>query len=593
MQQYLQQIINDKSIETLFQPVLNIAKSEIIGYEALSRGPKDSPLYTPQRLFDTALQTGYLYELEILCRKLAVKQFAKLDLPGYLFLNVNPMVLTNLNYPQSPTLKMLEKSGLDQDRVIIEISENYPIDSPGLLKTTVDRYRNYGFDICIDNLGSGSVGLHQWTELRPDWIKIDRSLVKNCYRDIVKKEFLRTVIDLGKATNVNIVAQGIEEKSEFDQLIELGLTHAQGFLFARPEAFPVKAFPKLAEVAPHMSHISSVDGTLAQLVISTSTCNITAKAGQICKMLSSNQKIYCLPVLDGNKPVGMVMRHQLMEKFSDVYSHALFHSHGIAGFMEKNPLMLEDTTPLAQASLYITEQDDENFSRFFIVTHNGEYLGLASCRELLKRITASKIENARYANPLTLLPGNVPIDREIDYLLESKTPFQLAYVDIDHFKPFNDVFGYSKGDQMIILLSRVIRKCCGKADTFIGHIGGDDFIILFKNTNSQRILATILDEYSEQTLTFFGEAEIDNKGYTAINRNGEQTHFSLPSISIGVVTPDLYACTSHVEVSPMASEAKKQAKKLPGNQVFYCRRSHPFNVKLEDKEYDKAAPATA
>lgn len=581
MQELLHQIINEKGIETVFQPVFNVSEKRIIGYEALSRGPEGSPLYTPQRLFDTAIQCGYLYELEILCRKLAVKAFAKLRLPGYLFLNLNPMVLTNLNYPEGSTLRMLDKSGVDNQRVIIEISENYPIDSPGLLRTTLEKYRNYGFKVAIDNFGAGCYGLRQWSELKPDWIKIDRSFVENCFSDMVKKEFLRTIIELGKATNVNVIVQGVETLAEFDQLMALGMQNAQGFLLAKPEPYPHLGFPPNIQIKQPKQSVCGINGNIGQLVISTQTCDSKAKAGQVYKLFTAKPKLQCLPVLSDNKPVGVVMRHQFMEKFSDMYSHALFDGHSIDFFMEKEPLILDSETPLEQASVYITDRDDEDFSRYFMVTNNGEFIGLASCRELLRRITASKIENARYANPLTLLPGNVPIDREIDQLLEQQMPFQLAYIDIDHFKPFNDVFGYAKGDQLIILLSRIIMTQCKNTDTFIGHIGGDDFIVLFKNTPSEQICDNILTQFAHQSLQFFDDSDLANKGYTSINRNGEKTHYQLPSISIGVVTPDFNECCCHNDVSTMAGEAKKEAKKLPGNQVFYCRRSVPNYLSQE------------
>ncbi len=588
MHQLLHQIITEKKIQTVFQPIFNISERRIIGFEALSRGPQGSPLHTPQRLFDAAIQCGYLYELEILCRKLAVKTFAKLKLPGYLFLNLNPMVLTNLNYPEGSTLKMLDKAGIENDRVIIEISENYPIDSPGLLRTTIEKYRNYGFKVAIDNFGAGYYGLRQWSELRPDWIKIDRSFVENCFSDMVKREFLRTVIELGKATNVRVIVQGVESIAEFEQLIELGVGHVQGNLLAPPNAQPEQGFPSSLKVALKHQAPVGINGNVSGLVTQTPTCDSKAKAGQIYKLLSSKPKLQCLPVLEGSQVVGMVMRHQFMEKFSDIYSHALFDGHNISFFMDKNPLVLDSETSLDQASLYITERDDEDFSRYFIVTRNGDYIGLASCRELLRRITASKLEKARYANPLTLLPGNVPIDREIDFLLEKKIPFQLAYVDIDHFKPFNDVFGYAKGDQLIILLARIIQNCCKNAQTFVGHIGGDDFIVLFKNTPSEQICDNILVDFAEQSLAFFAEEDVKAKGYYATNRNGEQTHFHLPSISIGVVSPDVDVCQSHNDISTMATEAKKQAKKLPGNQVFYCRRANPYHMATTDIDEDNS-----
>ncbi|MFT4927774.1 MAG: diguanylate cyclase (GGDEF)-like protein [Phenylobacterium sp.] len=567
-----------QTIETLFQPIFDVENQQIVGFEALSRGPQGSPLYAPTALFEVANQFGVLYELDILCRQLAIQRFAEQQLPGLLFLNVNPMILANPKYPQGETLKLVEQHGLTNDQIVIEVSESFPIFSSGLLHQALEKYRNYDFKVAIDNLGSGYTGLKQWSDLRPQMVKIDRSFIADCHKDMVKREFLRTIFELGKSTNVKVIAQGVQSEQEFEQLLELGMVYAQGFFLASPKAQPashIDAYPALNIRKPERYQASYIGATIKQLVSSPVTCDVRSKAGIIYKMLVSNPKIQCIPVLENQRPVGLVCRHQLMERFSDTYGHALFDSHTIDYFMQTTPVILDQSTSLDQASLVLTQRNDENFSQYFIITDRQKYLGLASSRELLRRITEAKIENARYANPLTLLPGNVPIDREIDSLLASKQPFAVAYLDIDHFKPFNDVYGYGKGDLIIKLLADIVRAHCQSGHIFIGHIGGDDFIILFKNTPFKQICETIIVDFKRQTKQFFEPKDIDNRGYFACNRNGEKTLFPLVSLSIGVVSPDHQLCTSHHEVSLMASEAKKEAKKMVGDRVFYCRRSQP------------------
>jgi diguanylate cyclase (GGDEF)-like protein len=98
--------------------------------------------------------------------------------------------------------------------------------------------------------------------------------------------------------------------------------------------------------------------------------------------------------------------------------------------------------------------------------------------DLLRLISTLQMNAARYANPLTLLPGNTPICEQIDLLIQASASFVVCYLDLDHFKPFNDVYGFQKGDEVIQLTARLISKACGMFD-FVGHIGGDDFIVLF------------------------------------------------------------------------------------------------------------------
>ncbi len=581
MHTVIRDILTQQQITTVFQPIFDIKKQQVYGFEALSRGPQDAGLYNPEKMFEMASHCGYLYELDILCRQLAIRRFIEQDLPGLLFLNVNPLVLSNPKYPQSDSLKMVEQADLNPDRLVIEISEKSPIFSSILFPLALASLRNDGFKVSIDNLGSGYAGLKQWHDLQPDIVKIDRSLIEDCHQNIVKRELLRTIFTLGQATGVKVIAQGIQTAEEFEQLQTLGMRYAQGFFLAEPETTPKQQYPQLNIKTPVVSQPCNLDenqpldDTIKQLVLSPVTCDISDKAGVIYKMLVSNPKIQCIPVLSNHKPVGLIARHQLMERFSDTYGHALFDSYSVDYFMDTEPMILEQTTTLDQASLFITQQDDEHFSQYFIITNNEKYLGLASSRELLRRITESKIENARYANPLTLLPGNVPIDREVDTLLTKNQPFVLAYVDIDHFKPFNDVYGYAKGDLVIKLLAQIIRSHCQNEDIFIGHIGGDDFIMLFKHGPFKAICEAVVMDFKRQTSQFFDPQHLRDQGYFATNRGGEKTKFPLMSLSIGVISPDSENCASHHEISLMASEAKKEAKKMVGQRVFYCRRSLP------------------
>jgi len=568
----LQQILADKQITTVFQPIFDVELQKIVGYEALSRGPQGSALHAPSLLFEVATQCGCLYQLELLTRNLAIERFAAQKLSGKLFLNVSPMLLTNPKHPHGELLKIVNRVGLSCEQIIIEISEQYPIFSSELLHQALERYRNYGFTVAIDDLGAGYAGLKEWSYLRPDIVKIDRYFIDGCHLDIVKREFLRTIFELGKATSTKVIAEGIECKEEFELLCELGMVYAQGFFLAKPAATPTRIFPDIDVERPISYQQSNSAGTVKQLVSLSITCDVSEKAGDLYKILVANPKIQCIPVLKDRVPVGLVARHQLMERFSDVYGHALLAGKNIGEFMDPSPVVFDQQQSLDQASLFITQRNDEEFSQYFIITADEKYLGIASSRELLRRITEVKIENARYANPLTMLPGNVPIEKEIDYLLAQQESFQLAYVDVDHFKPFNDVYGYAVGDLLLKLLAQIISSNCRRDDIFIGHIGGDDFIILFKCCDSQAVCNNILADFKQQTLQFFDQKAIEDQGYFATSRNGEKLFFELVSLSIGVVSPDVCCFKSHVEISQQASEAKKQAKKIKGNSLFYCRR---------------------
>jgi len=233
-------IITNQSICTVFQPIIEVQNSQIIGYEALTRGPENSIFFSPEMLFKAAIKHGLLSELEILCRDNAIKQFAALQLVGKLFLNISPMVLLNSAHPQGTTVKFVEQSGLSCQQIVIEISEKYPFPQGDILHNALEKYREFGFAVAIDDLGAGYSGLKQWCMLQPDIVKIDRYFVANCDQDQSKQTFLKHLFLLGHNTDAMVIAEGIETQAEYELLTELGMRYAQGFFIARPALQPSK-----------------------------------------------------------------------------------------------------------------------------------------------------------------------------------------------------------------------------------------------------------------------------------------------------------------------------------------------------------------
>ena len=172
-------IIKQKNLSVYFQPIVENNRRNIFAYEALIRGPINTHFHSPITLFEAASEQGRLVELELLCRELSIVQFKTLNLPGKLFLNASPATLFQPNFRSGRTLEMLQKIGLDPSRVVIELTEHEPLENYELVRDALKHYKNMGFEIAIDDLGSGYSGLRMWYELRPDYVKIDRHFEPN------------------------------------------------------------------------------------------------------------------------------------------------------------------------------------------------------------------------------------------------------------------------------------------------------------------------------------------------------------------------------------------------------------------------------
>lgn len=234
----LQRLLLQRDLHMLFQPIVNTRERTVLGYEALVRGPEGSALHSATALFTLAQETGQLAALERLCRELACTRFVELGLPGKLFLNVSPMALMDPQHPQGETLRILERTGLDPSRVVIELSEHYPTQDIELLARATRHYAGMGFQIAIDDLGSGYSGLRLWSEIRPDYVKIDRHFVANIQNDRIKREFVRFIRDISGRIGCHVIAEGIESASEYLTLHGLGISKLQGYYLGYPQSRP-------------------------------------------------------------------------------------------------------------------------------------------------------------------------------------------------------------------------------------------------------------------------------------------------------------------------------------------------------------------
>jgi diguanylate cyclase (GGDEF)-like protein len=249
--------------------------------------------------------------------------------------------------------------------------------------------------------------------------------------------------------------------------------------------------------------------------------------------------------------------------------------------MNEEAITVTEETKIERLSNQITDNNETLPDEYFvIVDSDNHYTGVGSLIDLLRAVTEYRITAARHANPLTMLPGNLRINQQIDTLLSAKSSFALAYCDVDNFKPFNDNYGYASGDDVIREIGQLLARHAQQELDFVGHIGGDDFIVIFRSVDWQSRCQKILDGFQSHALRFYNEEHRALGGIQAIDRLGNQQFFDFISISIGVIQVDHKHFNSHKEVASISSEVKKQAKKIKGNSLFIDRRSYKdaFNI---------------
>ena len=294
----------------------------------------------------------------------------------------------------------------------------------------------------------------------------------------------------------------------------------------------------------------------------------------VSEMFLQHPEFDYFPVVEGKEVVGMVWRRELMDLLARKFGQELHARKPVTSVMDKTPVIVDSRTSLIDLSRLVTDSNEFGSRDAFIVEKKKKYLGCGDFRDLLRKITDLKVESAQYANPLSGLPGNIPIQKKLNKLLKHQQDFMVMYIDVDNFKPFNDNYSFEEGDGVIRLIAEILNQVLPEeqvihGETFVGHIGGDDFVILSTVIdNYVEVAERILNAFKEEILHFYTEQDQNRAGIQSQDREGNSKFYPLMSLSIGIllVHPKYFEHTQ--KLSSYATKAKKGAKAAGGNTYF-------------------------
>jgi EAL domain-containing protein (putative c-di-GMP-specific phosphodiesterase class I)/GGDEF domain-containing protein len=566
----LDDILARNAIHTLLQPIVNLRNELTLGYEALSRGPNGHMLQRPDMMFRAAQQFDKVLELDTICLRTALMHYIEQDNNALLFLNISPDSLLELADKSVELIRDISKNKIKPHQIVLEISERFPIHDLNEFICQLNRLKSLGFSIAIDDLGTGYSGLKLWSEIQPDYVKIDRHFIHKIDQNTVKQSFVSSVVHLCEQLNCEIIAEGIETRGEMDVIRSLGIYLGQGFLLGKPHpvanfTMPVFDDEKQNEstcqrmerkrLQGHNDYEQTVDSLYEYIEPITPTMSL----GEVGNIFKQRSDMLSIPVVKNGFPIGLIHRWRVLEIFSAQYGRILHERTSAIDFMQQDRLIFDRSQKIEGASKAITSADDNYLRQHFIVTDKGRYVGIVNTKKLLKSITGIQIKKARYANPLTLLPGNVPIDEHIQTLLDQKRGFSLAYVDLNHFKPFNDQFGYRRGDAIIRWLGKLLEEHTSQS-TFVGHVGGDDFVLIFENDRMHQDCQNIINAFTSKVVEFYREGDLTNNYVNGTDRQGNPCRFSILGLAIGGVPKTMITTVNGIDIAALAAKAKKLAK---------------------------------
>ena len=230
----LKRIILERSIETLYQPIVRLDTEEVIGFEAFTRGPADSMFETPGILFEYSREIGMSRELDLLCRRSALAHARALPAGQKLFLNALPASLSDPGFREGLLADLSEGCPIAHHDVVLEIADRASPEDFEVLGAEVAELRARGFQVSIDDVGRRVGSLEGVAEMRPDYIKIDDSLIRNIQKNLLKQEMLRSLCHSATQLGVIVIVEGIETREELETIRACGAGHGQGYLVSPP-----------------------------------------------------------------------------------------------------------------------------------------------------------------------------------------------------------------------------------------------------------------------------------------------------------------------------------------------------------------------
>ncbi len=575
----LRRILEERSLSTVFQPIFGFREGRMLGHEALVRGPQGSLLQTPGQLFAAAHEEGCSLELNIVCIQEVLRTFAASHIEGSLFINISPQLIMQRGFSQERAGRFLRDLGLEPERVVIELTEDYPTYDFRLVHESLMLYRAMGFRVAIDDLGEGFASLRLWSELKPEFVKADKHFVAGIAGDPVKVQFLRAIQGIAESCGSLVIAEGIENADDFRVVKDIGIACGQGWFIGRPAEDPTGVLPPEAQLAfvdarlpvvPVARVRAGTEPTAHDFVRAVDAVTPHAPLGEALDRFAADPALAAIPVM-GPGLRGVVSRAWLELATASGEREAL-RTRPCIEFADDAPTRVESDLDLGGLTAVLVESDARHVADGFVIVSKGRYLGMGSTADVMRSLQESRVLAARYTNPLTMLPGQVPINEHLERLLAARVPFAAWFVEVDRMRGVNDGQGYSRGDRLIHDVARLLESAGEPGIDFVGHVSGGRFVVLMQSENWEPRARRVLADFPamvEVTVT----TEVFERGYfTARMRDGREVVRPLPRLAIGIVPVLPGVFDSRHEVVLAAKDAAHAAMAEPASALSIDRQ---------------------
>ena len=533
-------------LDYAFQPIIYSHTGKIYAVEALVRGVQNiDGLNSIDDLFDKAFNDDFLYELDLQLREKAISKFSNIEIENLkIFYNLDNRIIYNKKYTQGNTAKILDKYKLDKNRICFELSEKGTAIEQNALSFMIQKYKESGYSIAIDDFGIGVSGLKLLYFSEAHVIKLDRFFITNIDQDSKKKLFCSSIIEMAHIMGMQVIAEGIETAKEFYTCKDIGADFIQGYLVQ----YPTLDINEIKNIYPNIVSLinddkrangnASIDSEFIESIIAL---DINTSLYNLFVHFKEDTKNNFVPIVDDFENfLGIIYESDIKKISYSQYGLSLAqnmtYSSSLIKYI-KSALSVEISWGIDKIlEMYNLKSKD---SLGIFITQSGKYKGFINLNSLLTLSYKRNIEIATNQNPLTKLPGNNQIEKYIEKTLKKnqKNITHIIYFDFNDFKPFNDIYGFRQGDRAILIFSELLQKRYPK-DAFIAHIGGDDFFVGLKDHEYQDILnltQEVQKEFKSTAENIYKKTDKENGFILSKDRFNMERRFDLLSVSAAII----------------------------------------------------------
>lgn len=581
-------------IETAFQPIVEAATGAVFGYESLMRGFDRLGFRSPLDLIDRAHEAGQLLALEHAVNSRAIAAFAAL--PDFrsrtLFINLDSRLVPAGASLIDRLAGHLARAGIPASSICFEISERFDNDTLPEFSALVQKLRLSGFKLAIDDFGVGHNGLKLLCDHPVDYLKIDRHFISGMEADARKRHLVRNTVNAAHVLGIRVIAEGVETEAEFVAAREAGCDLVQGWFVSRPVTdvsllSPVYAHVARAGGSRRSSH--AFDSILIRREIEhLPVLRESESLDSVFECFRRDPRRTFFPVLNANdEPRGILHEYHVKQLSYHPFGRDLLknklYEKSISHFVTAAPIADLDTPAEQLLDVFTGMGGNE----CVILTENMRYAGILSASSLLKIINEKRLRAAEDQNPLTGLPGNRSIrDYLQDRALDGDQCRCFCYFDFDNFKPFNDHYGFQKGDVALTLFASLLRRDFVGEDVFVGHVGGDDFFAGISGWSVAAVRETLeelLADFAREAAALYTPEDRQAGAIRGHDRAGQPSAFPLMRCSAAVlVVPEGEVIGDPGQISVRIAALKGAAKAsgsglvisaLPDIPAQDCRRA--------------------